>query len=178
MGTQIKEINKRTMELQSITDDRDRCLVDIEILQKKMIKLNEKVAKLKSRNRKMKERIKNLLLTIDEYDKLAQHSRKLINDLSALQRELNAVEVESLKYKNQNDTLNNKIAELKAKIKAKKGELDSTTIKLEKFRDDLSAEYSIIRSLQEQNEKLMEEKENALNDLEDQHQNELEQEKN
>merc|ERR1712115_209019 len=30
--TQIKEINKRTMELQSITDDRDRCLQDIEAL--------------------------------------------------------------------------------------------------------------------------------------------------
>merc|ERR1712154_362113 len=178
MGTQIKEINKRTMELQSITDDRDRCLVDIEILQKKMMSLKEKIVKLKSRNKKMKERIKNLLLTIDEYDKLAQHSRKLINDLSALQRELNMVEIESAKYKNQNDTMGNKIAELKAKIKAKKGELDSTTIKLEKFRDDLSAEYSIIRSLQEQNEKLMEEKENALNDLEEQHQNELEQEKN
>merc|ERR1712176_1119380 len=47
-NTQIKEINKRTMELQSITDDRDRCLVDIEILQKKMMSLNEKIAKLRS----------------------------------------------------------------------------------------------------------------------------------
>eukprot|EP01084_Bolivina_argentea_P269729 458480_1 len=159
--TQMKEINKRTMELQSITDDRDRALQDIEILHKKMTKLNEKIAKLKSRNRKMKDRIKNLLITIEEYDKLARHSRNLINDLSSLQRELNAVEIESAKYKNENETLNDKILELRNKIRNKKSELDNTTVKLEKFQSDLSAEYSIIRSLQEQ----IEEKENAVNEL-------------
>merc|ERR1712130_866308 len=160
--TQIKEINKRTMELQSITDDRDRCLLDIESLNKKLMKLNEKIAKLKSINRKRKDRIKNLLLTIDEYDKLSRHNRKLINELTAIQRELNMVEAEASKYQNENESLNAKIAELKQKIKAKKAELDSNTMKLEKFQDDLSTEYSVIQNLQEQ----IEEKENALNELE------------
>jgi len=163
---QIKEINKRTMELQSITDDRDRCLLDLEQLNKKFVKLNEKTVKLKSRNRKLKDRIKNLLQTIEEYDKLASFHRKLINELSALQRELNLVEIESAKYKNQNDSLNAKIKELKNKMKGKKLELESTNTKLEKFRDDLSAEFSVIRSLQDQ----LEEKENAMNDLSEQHQ--------
>merc|ERR1712244_73872 len=75
---QIKEINKRTMELQSITDDRDRCLLDLEQLNKKFVKLSEKTVKLRSRNRKLKDRIKNLLQTIEEYDKLASFHRKLI----------------------------------------------------------------------------------------------------
>merc|ERR1712154_421209 len=163
--TQIKEINKRTMELQSITDDRDRCLQDIEALNKKLMKLNEKIAKLRSINRKRKDRIKNLLLTIEEYDKLSKHNRKLITDLSAMQRELGMVEAESSKYQNENDSLNAKIAELKQKIKAKKAELDSNTMKLEKFQDDLSTEYSVIQNLQEQ----IEEKENALNELENAH---------
>merc|ERR1712154_304770 len=118
--TQIKEINKRTMELQNITEDRDRCLVDIEALNKKLIKLNERIAKLKNINRKRKERIKNLLLTIEEYDKLSKHNRELINDLTSIQRELNLAEMEASKHKDDNDALNAKIAELKKQIKAKK----------------------------------------------------------
>merc|ERR1719464_1421907 len=111
----------------------------------------------------MKDRIKNLLLTIEEYDRLATHSRKLISDLSALQRELNSAEMESSKYQNENQTLNQRIAELKRKIQLKKAEVDQTTVKLEKFKDDLSAEYSVIRSLQE----AIEEKENEISQLEE-----------
>ena len=123
------------------------------------------MTKLKGRNKKMKERIKNLLLTIEEYDKLASKSRSLIGELSLMQRELAAAEFESEKYQGQNAELNSKVAELKRKIMAKKAEVESTTVKLEKFKDDLSAEYSVIRSLQEQ----IEEKENALNELEKEH---------
>ena len=142
--TQIKEIGKRTAVLKRVTEERDQGLVDIENLEKKIVKLNEKIAKLKSRNRKMKDRINNLLLTIEEYDKLASQSRKLITDLSSLQRELNAAELESAKYKDENVSLNEKIDELKQRILAKKNELDSTTTQLEKFKDDLSAEYTIL----------------------------------
>eukprot|EP00488_Nonionellina_sp_1-RS-2012_P000698 TRINITY_DN1190_c0_g1_i1.p2 TRINITY_DN1190_c0_g1~~TRINITY_DN1190_c0_g1_i1.p2 ORF type:complete len:161 (-),score=55.39 TRINITY_DN1190_c0_g1_i1:52-534(-) len=118
--TQIREINRRTTELQSITDERDRAFAEIDDLEKHITKCNEKVAKLKSRNRKLKERIKRLLLTIEELDALALRSKNAITDLLSMQRELTMVETESKNYQNANDTLNTRIAELRASIKMKR----------------------------------------------------------
>eukprot|EP01084_Bolivina_argentea_P099771 179301_1 len=164
LTSQLREGNRHTNEFDAVVDERDRAFAEIESLEKRITKLNERISKLKSRNRKLKDRIKKLLETIAEIDRMAARAKQLIRELGSMQKELNAAETENLKYKNQNDTLNTKIAELRAMIRAKKDLLESSTSQLEKFANELSAEYSVIQTLQDQ----IEEKESALGALEQQ----------